>query len=83
MHDKGASDLFLTAGVPPTMKVDGRTAPVSNEALTPETSMEIVTGMMTPAQRDEFEATHECNFAVYEEGIGRFRASAFVRRLKS
>ena len=31
MHDKGASDLFLTSGVPPTMKVDGKTAPVSNE----------------------------------------------------
>jgi twitching motility protein PilU len=80
MHDKGASDLFLTAGVPPTMKVDGKTAPVTNEALTPETSMEVVTSMMTPAQRDEFEATHECNFAVNEEGVGRFRASAFIQR---
>jgi twitching motility protein PilU len=80
MHDKGASDLFLTAGAPPTMKVDGSTAPVSNEALTPDSAMEIVTGMMTPAQRDEFEATHECNFAVNEEGLGRFRASAFIQR---
>jgi twitching motility protein PilU len=80
MHEKRASDLFLTAGVPPTMKVDGRTAPVSNEALTPDTAMEIVTSMMTPAQRDEFEATHECNFAVNEEGVGRFRASAFIQR---
>ena len=80
MHEKGASDLFLTAGVPPTMKVDGRTAPVSNEALTPDSAMDVVTSMMTPAQRDEFEATHECNFAVNEEGVGRFRASAFIQR---
>lgn len=80
MHEKGASDLFLTAGVAPTMKVDGKTMPVSTEALGPEASMEIVTSMMTPAQRDEFEATHECNFAVSEEGVGRFRASAFIQR---
>ena len=66
MHEKGASDLFLTAGVPPSMKVDGKTVPVSRDVLTPEASMEIITNMMTPAQRDEFEATHECNFAVTE-----------------
>ena len=80
MHEKSASDLFLTAGVPPTMKVNGKTAPVSNEVLTPESSMEVVTGMMTPAQRDEFEATRECNFAINEEGVGRFRVSAFIQR---
>ena len=80
MHEKSASDLFLTAGIPPTMKVDGKTAPVSSEALTPDSSMEIITGMMTPAQRDEFEATRECNFAINEEGVGRFRVSAFIQR---
>ena len=80
MGEKGASDLFLTAGVPPTMKINGKTVAVSSEVLAPEASMEIVTSMMTPAQRDEFEATHECNFAVSEEGVGRFRASAFIQR---
>jgi twitching motility protein PilU len=80
MHDKSASDLFLTAGIPPTMKVNGKTAPVTSEALTPESSMEIITDMMTPAQRDEFEATRECNFAINEEGVGRFRVSAFIQR---
>jgi len=80
MHDKGASDLFLTAGVAPSMKVDGKTLPVTEEVLSAEASMEVVTSMMTPAQRDEFEATHECNFAVGEKGVGRFRASAFMQR---
>ncbi len=42
--------------------------------------MEIITSMMSPAQREEFEATHECNFAISAEGIGRFRASAFIQR---
>ena len=80
MKEKNASDLFLTAGIPPMMKGDGKTVPVSNEALSPEAATEIVTSMMTPGQREEFEATKECNFAVSATDIGRFRASAFVQR---
>jgi len=80
MHDRVASDLFLTAGAPPTMKVDGKTIAVADGKLTPDVVMEFVTGMMTPAQRDEFESTHECNFAISEKGVGRFRASAFIQR---
>ncbi len=80
MDQKKSSDLFITAGLPPSMKVDGRIAPITPTSLTPEETAEIVTGMMTPAQRDEFEATHECNFAISESGVGRFRASAFYQR---
>ena len=80
MHDKNASDLYLTAGLPPTMRINGKTTPVADEVLTPESAMGVVTSMMSPAQREEFEATHECNFAISAEGIGRFRASAFIQR---
>lgn len=80
MHDKNASDLYLTVGLAPTMRIDGSTKPVADEVLSPESAMEIVTSMMSPAQREEFEATHECNFAISAQGIGRFRASAFVQR---
>jgi twitching motility protein PilU len=80
MDQKKASDLFITAGLPPSIKVDGRMAPVTPTPLTPQDTTEIVAGMMTPAQRDEFEATHECNFAISESGVGRFRASAFYQR---
>jgi len=80
MDQKKASDLFITAGLPPSIKVDGRLAPVTPTPLTPQDTSEIVAGMMTPAQRDEFEATHECNFAISESGVGRFRASAFFQR---
>jgi len=80
MEQKKASDLFITAGLPPSIKVDGRMAPVTPTPLTPQDTAEIVAGMMTPAQRDEFEATHECNFAISESGVGRFRASAFYQR---
>jgi twitching motility protein PilU len=80
MKEKKASDLFLTAGLPPTIKLGGKTVPIGSEAMTPETVMRMVTNMMSPAQRDEFEATHECNFAISESEIGRFRASAFIQR---
>jgi len=80
MDQKKASDLFITAGLPPSIKIDGHLAPVTPTPLSPQDTAEIVAGMMTPAQRDEFEATHECNFAISESGVGRFRASAFYQR---
>jgi twitching motility protein PilU len=80
MDQKKASDLFITAGLPPSIKVDGRVTPVTPTALTPQDTAEIVASMMTPGQRDEFEATRECNFAISESGVGRFRASAFYQR---
>jgi twitching motility protein PilU len=79
MHEKKASDLFLTAGLPPMMKVNGKTLPVSDEVLSPVMSMNIVTGMMSPTQREVFEATKECNFAISDDQIGRFRVSAFIQ----
>ena len=83
MRDQKASDLFITVGLPPAIKVDGRIKPVSNEVIEAEAAMEVVTGMMSPAQREEFEATHECNFAIGEKDVGRFRASAFIQRGKA
>jgi twitching motility protein PilU len=80
MDQKKASDLFITAGLPPSIKVNGRVTAVTPTPLTPQDTAEIVASMMTPGQRDEFEATRECNFAVSESGVGRFRASAFYQR---
>jgi len=80
MVHKNASDLFITAGVAPSLKVNGKLAPVTQGTLTPSQSREIVMGVMTPAQREEFERTSECNFAISASGIGRFRVSAFMQR---
>ncbi len=77
MVEKGGSDLFITAGVPPSMKVNGKVLPVTKNALTPEQTREFVYGSMNDKQRAEFEASHECNFAISARGIGRFRVSAF------
>jgi twitching motility protein PilU len=80
MVDKGASDLFLTAGVPPSVKLHGKVVPVTNTPLTPEKTREVVLGLMNDKQREEFLEKLELNFAVSARGIGRFRANAFYQR---
>jgi len=80
MVHKGASDLFLTTGVPPSLKINGKVTPVTKEAMTPDQAHQMVMSTMNEKQRAEFEAEKECNFALSVSGVGRFRASAFVQR---
>jgi twitching motility protein PilU len=80
MAHKKASDMFITAGVAPSMKVAGKIQPITQTPLTPQQSRDLVLGVMTPPQREEFEKTHECNFAIGVAGVGRFRISAFYQR---
>ncbi|MEX1057953.1 MAG: PilT/PilU family type 4a pilus ATPase [Natronospirillum sp.] len=80
MVDKGASDLFVTAGVAPSLKVNGRIVPITKQALSPEQAREMVLAVMTDKQRREFQDTQECNFAISARGIGRFRVSAMHQR---
>ena len=80
MVHKNASDLFITAGVAPSLKVNGKIGPVTQATLTPIQAKEIVLGIMTQAQKDEFAENNECNFAISASGIGRFRVSAFMQR---
>ena len=80
MVEKKASDLFLTAGFPPALKVDGEVRPQSERALTGEQSATLVRSLMNDRQTREFDATKECNFAIAPTGIGRFRVSAFVQQ---
>lgn len=77
---KLASDVFITSGMPPTIKVDGKLMPVSKTRLTANQSKDIVLSIMTPEKREEFHHTKECNFAHALKGVGRFRVSAFVQR---
>src|SRR6187401_3832353 len=78
--DKKASDLFITAGFPPAIKIDGEVRPQSERALTAEQSAVLVRAIMNERQTKEFDATKECNFAIAPPGIGRFRVSAFVQQ---
>src|SRR5690242_15849747 len=89
MHDllraliaRKGSDLFITAGFPPAMKVDGKVTPVSQQSLSPVHTQELARSIMTDKQAAEFEATKECNFAISPSGIGRFRVNAFVQQAR-
>ena len=79
VKEKG-SDLFITAGFPPAIKVDGKITPVSKTALSPQHTIELVRSVMNDKQAAEFESTKECNFAIAPPGVGRFRVNAFVQQ---
>src|SRR6187551_2033123 len=78
--EKKASDLFITAGFPPAIKIDGEVRPQSERALTAEQSAVLVRAIMNDRQTKEFDATKECNFAIAPPGIGRFRVNTFVQQ---
>ena len=80
MAQKKGSDLFITAGFPPAIKVDGKITPQSNQSLTPQHTAELARAIMNDKQAAEFESTKECNFAISPAGIGRFRVNAFVQQ---
>ncbi|MBI1887540.1 MAG: PilT/PilU family type 4a pilus ATPase [Nitrosomonadales bacterium] len=80
MISKKASDLFITTGFPPAFKVNGQMKPVSNQALTAAHTQELARSIMNDRQAAEFEATHECNFAISPHGIGRFRVNVFMQQ---
>lgn len=77
---KKASDLFITSGWAPTIKVNGALQQVSKTRLSASQTMEIVKSVMTDNQRKEFEDTKECQFAIERPDIGRFRVSAFIQK---
>ncbi len=80
MLAKNASDLFITAGFPPALKVDGSLKPVSNQTLTSQQCKEICRFIMNDKQATEFDSSSECNFAISLPGQARFRVNAFVQR---
>jgi twitching motility protein PilU len=80
MKQREASDLFLTAGFPPAIKLDGQMTPVMDAPLSVENAALIVRGLMNDRQMKEFEQSNECNFAIAPPGIGRFRVNAFVQQ---
>lgn len=80
MLGKKASDMFITAGFPPAMKVDGKMTPVNSQVLSPQQAREICRSIMNDKQAAEFDATNECNFAIGIPNVARFRVNAFVQR---
>ena len=83
MKEKGGSDLFITAGFAPAIKFSGKLTPVSKTILSTDESAALVHALMNESQLAEFRTTHECNFAVSPQDIGRFRVSAFMQQAKA
>ena len=80
MIDKKASDLFITAGMPPAIKVHGQLKPLATTSLSAEIARKFVLGVMNEQQRSEFTQNKEMNFAITVKSLGRFRCSAFYQR---
>lgn len=80
MRKKDGSDLFITAGFPPAMKLKGTMTPLMKQNLSPEDSKAITQCIMNDKQLKEFEETLECNFAIAPPGLGRFRVNAYVQQ---
>lgn len=80
LHEAKGSDLFVTVGAPPCLKIHGKISPVGRQALSHEEVSSIIHGIMREDQREEFRTTRECQFAISLEGVARFRVSAFSQR---
>jgi twitching motility protein PilU len=78
MVSRKASDLFISVGFPPAVKIDGKVTPLSKQVLTAAHTQSFARALMSDRQLASFEATKECNFAISPGGVGRFRVSAFV-----
>ena len=81
MIQQKASDLFLTADVEPSMKINGQIVPIAKTKLSGEVVGQLLHSITSEKQRKEFADTRECNFAISNrDKTARFRVSAFQQR---
>jgi twitching motility protein PilT len=80
MVKQRASDLHITAGVPPEYRVDGLLSPTEHEVLTPEATARLAYSVMSDEQRKRFETTHELDFSFGVKSLARFRANVYLQR---
>lgn len=82
MLDKKGSDMFITEGFPPAMKLYGEMTAITKDPLTLEQAESFVKVVMNEKQWSDFKNTREANFAISRDGIGRFRVNAFMQQGK-
>lgn len=80
MYEKGASDLHITTGVPPTIRVDGRLVPLPAEPLSPQDTKRLCYSILTEAQKQRFEEDWELDLSFGVKGLSRFRANIYLQR---
>jgi twitching motility protein PilT len=77
MHERGASDLHLTVGAPPTLRIDGALLPTPFEKLNSETAQTLIYSLLNDQQRQRYEASNELDLAFNLRGIGRVRMNVY------
>ena len=80
MVEKGASDLHLTTGTAPQLRIDGRLAPLKMPPLTPPETKQLCYSILTDAQKHKFEESSELDLSFGVKGLSRFRANVFMQR---
>jgi len=81
MIEKGASDLHITTGLPPSIRVDGKMKPIPGlEALTATQTKDLCYSILTDAQKHKFEENNELDLSFGVKNLSRFRANIFVQR---
>jgi twitching motility protein PilT len=80
MVDKGASDMHITVGLPPALRIDGAVVPLKLPPLSKQDTKQLCFEMLTPEQRSKFEASNELDLSFPLRNVARFRANVFVQR---
>src|SRR5258706_8288624 len=80
MVEKGASDMHLTAGSAPVLRIDGSVVPLKLPPLTKHEVKQLCYEMLTEEQRAKFEAANELDLSFPLRNVARFRANLFVQR---
>jgi twitching motility protein PilT len=80
MKEKNASDLHLTAGLPPMLRIDGKLVPTPYGKLTPDLCQKLVYSVLTDKQKEKFETTNELDVSFGVKDIGRIRMNVFRQR---
>ena len=80
MVKRGASDLHITAGSPPLLRISGKLTPIGADKLKPDETMRMTYSLMNEMQKKQFEQQKECDFSFGIANLARFRANAYLQR---
>src|SRR5438132_10053814 len=80
MVEKGASDLHITTGSPPQLRIDGSLVPLKTAPLTPVETKQLCYSILTDAQKHKFEEENELDLSFGVKSLARFRANLFMQR---
>jgi|SRR5690554_6530954 len=80
MVDKGASDLHITVGSPPQLRIDGTLVPLKTTRLSPQETRQLCYSVLTDSQKQAFETDNELDLSFGVKGLSRFRGNVFMQR---